>query len=73
MIAYKRIAILYLLIIILSIFIATQMNSILNGLLVLAFLYLLFIGLPYLLQKKVKFFEMFWSWLTKGGRIGPKN
>ncbi|MEY9971809.1 putative membrane-anchored protein [Lysinibacillus sp. RC46] len=73
MIAYKRIAILYLLIIILSIFIATQMNSILNGLLVLAFLYLLFIGLPYLLQKKVKFFEMFWNWLTKGERIGPKN
>jgi len=73
MIAYKRIAILYLLIIILSIFIATQMNSILNGLLVLAFLYLMFIGLPYLLQKKVKFFETFWNWLIKGGRIGPKN
>ncbi|MGA3677804.1 hypothetical protein [Lysinibacillus agricola] len=73
MIAYKRIAILYLLIIIFSIFIATQMNSILNGLLALAFLFLLFIGLPYLLQKKVKFFGICWSWLTTGGRIGPKN
>jgi len=52
---------------------ATQMNSILNGLLVLAFLYMLFIGLPYLLQKKVKFFEKCWGWLTTGGRIGPKN
>ncbi|KOS63837.1 hypothetical protein [Lysinibacillus sp. FJAT-14222] len=73
MIAYKRIAVLYFLIMFLSIFIATQMNSILTGVLVLAFLYWLFIGLPYLLQKKVKFFEICWSWLTKGGRIGPKN
>lgn len=73
MIAYNRIAILYLLKVILSIFMATQMNSILNGLLVLAFLYMLFIGLPYLLQKKVKFFEKCWGWLTTGGRIGPKN
>jgi len=56
MIAYKRIAVLYFLIMFLSIFIATQMNSILTGVLILAFLYWLFIGLPFLLQKKVKFF-----------------
>ncbi|MFE3573654.1 hypothetical protein [Lysinibacillus sp. NPDC059133] len=73
MIAYKRIAVLYFLIMFLSIFIATQMNSILTGVLVLALLYWLFIGLPYLLQKKVKFFEICWGWLTTGGRIGPKN
>lgn len=73
MIAYRRIAVLYFLIMFLSIFIATQMNSILTGVLVLALLYWLFIGLPYLLQKKVKFFELCWSWLTKGERIGPKN
>jgi len=63
MIAYKRIAVLYFLIMFLSIFIATQMNSILTGVLILAFLYWLFIGLPFLLQKKVKFFEICWSWL----------
>ena len=73
MIAYKRIAVLYFLIMFLSIFIATQMNSILTGVLILAFLYWLFIGLPFLLQKKVKFFEICWSWLTRGKRIGPKN
>lgn len=73
MIAYRRIAVLYFLIMFLSIFIATQVNSILMGVLVLAFLYWLFIGFPYLLQEKVKFFEICWSWLTKGGRIGPRN
>lgn len=73
MIAYKRIAILYLLIMFLSIFIATQMNSILTGVLILAFMYWFFIGLPYLLQEKVKFFEICWSWLTRGERIGPKS
>ncbi|MFJ7981377.1 hypothetical protein ACIQ1D_13935 [Lysinibacillus xylanilyticus] len=73
MIAYKRIAVLYFLIMFLSIFIATQMNSILAGVLVLALLYWLLIGLPYLLQKKVQFFEICWSLLTTGGRIGPKK
>ncbi|MGE7942278.1 hypothetical protein [Lysinibacillus xylanilyticus] len=55
MIAYNRITVLYFFIMSLSIFIATQMNSILAGMLVLALLYVLFIGLPYLLQKKVRF------------------
>lgn len=73
MIAYRRIAVLYFLIMFLSIFIATQMNSILTGVIVLAFLYWLFIGFPYLLQEKVKFFEICWNWLTKGGRIGSRN
>ncbi|MEB2300412.1 hypothetical protein LAV72_12375 [Lysinibacillus xylanilyticus] len=73
MIAYKRIAVLYFLIMFLSIFIATQVNSILTGVLVLALLYWLLIGLPYLLQKKVKFFGICWGWFTTGGRIGPKN
>lgn len=73
MIAYKRIALLYFLIMFLSIFIATQVNSILAGVLILAFLYWLLIGFPYLLQEKAKFFEICWSWLTKGERIGPRN
>ncbi|OXS74043.1 hypothetical protein B1B04_10540 [Lysinibacillus sp. KCTC 33748] len=73
MIAYKRIAILYLLIMFLSIFIATQMDSILTGVFILAFMYWFFIGLPYLLQEKVKFFEICWSWLTRGERVGPKS
>jgi hypothetical protein len=73
MIAYRRIAGLYFLIMFFSIFIATQMNSILTGVLILAFLYWFFIGFPFLLQEKVRFFEICWSWLTKGGRIGPGN
>lgn len=72
MIAYKRILVLFALIMVLSIFIATQIN-ILIGLLVLAISYWLFIGLPYIFQKKGYLFGIYWSFLTKGGKIGPKN
>lgn len=42
-------------------------------LLVYASLFWMFIGLPYGLQTKSKFFEIYWNWLIKGGRIGPKG
>lgn len=36
------------------------------------FSFWLFIGLPYAFQTKSKFFERYWNWLVKGGKIGPK-
>ncbi len=77
LLAYKRIIIIHLLIMFSSIFISFQIKSILMGLLIFLLVYSslfwMFIGLPYGLQTKSKFFEMYWNWLIKGGRIGPKG
>ncbi|KGR83620.1 hypothetical protein CD31_15505 [Lysinibacillus boronitolerans JCM 21713 = 10a = NBRC 103108] len=77
MLAYKRIIIIHLLIMFSSIFISFQIKGIWIGLLIFllvyASLFWLFIGLPYAFQTKSKFFERYWNWLVKGGKIGPKS
>lgn len=57
MIAYRRIAVLYFLIMFLSIFIATQVNSILTGVLVLAFFVLVVYWFSLFTTRKGKVFR----------------